>query len=162
MLVAIAVVATGAWYWFTPRRAWNQFVEALALSDATALEQLVDYPRVRTNLKADLRGAIDQRGATKGIAPAVGGVMLDPLVDIMVSPDGMAQLVNTFGTRATATDQTTVIAYRYRSPSRVDVHVRSSVDAEDAAGIFTFERSAISWRLVRVWSERLATSAESP
>jgi len=88
-------------------------------------------------------------------------VILDPLVDIMVTPDGMAQLVNSFGTRDVATPQETVVDYRYRSPSRVDVHIRSSIDPEEAAGIFTFERSGTAWRLVRIWSDRLANPQES-
>ncbi len=156
-----AAVVVCAWFWFSPRRAWDDFVGALALADGPTLNRVVDFSQVRENLKTDLRNAVAQRAPTGLAAPPLGGVILDPLVDILVTPDGMAQLVNSFGTREVATEQKTVVDYRYRSPSQVDVHIRSSIDPEEAAGIFTFERSGTVWRLVRVWSDRLANSPES-
>ncbi len=91
--------------------------------------------------------------------PVLGGAVIDPIVDMIVSPSGLEQLVTSFGTRDTDLAQQTVVSFRYRSLSRVDVHVRSSVDPEREAGVFTFERSGTTWRLSRVWSDRL-TSAE--
>lgn len=161
LVATVVVICTGIWYWQAPRRAWNNMVKALAFQDAPALERLVDFASVRAHLKTDLRTAMAASTPGGAMAAAIGGVGIDPVVDIIVTPAGMAQLVNTFGTRDTTAAQHTVVRYRYRGVSHVDVHIRSSVDRDDAAGIFTLERSGARWRLVRIWSDRLATSAES-
>ncbi len=131
------------------------------MGDAAAVEDIVDFPSVRTHLKADLRTALESRSGTlpRGTLPTLGGAILDPIVEMVVSPSGLEQLITSFGTRDTDVAQHTVVSFRYRSLSRVDVHIRASVDSEREAGVFTFERSGVSWRLTRVWSDRL-TSAE--
>lgn len=160
-LVLLVLVIVAAWYWTAPRRTWDRFLRAVAVGDAAALEQVVDFPSVRTHLKSDLRVALDTRNSSlpRGATPVLGGVVIDPLVDMIVSPGGLEQLVTSFGTRDTDLAQRTVVSFRYRSLSRVDIHIRSSVDPEREAGVFTFERSGATWRLSRVWSDRL-TSAE--
>ena len=160
-VILIALMLVGAWYWFTPRRAWDRFLQSIAMGDAETLDRVVDFAKVRANLKSDLSAALTERTGRNRIAVGLGGMMIDPMIDMLVQPEGLAELVNSFSVRGTDATQKTVVSYRYHSPSRVDVRIRSSVDPESAAGIFTFERSALSWRLVRVWSERLATSRET-
>lgn len=167
-LLLLAVVIGGGWWWVTPRRAWDRFMRALVLADTNTLNDVVDFPALRTNLKDDLRTAIAARANSGriGVPAALSGMLIDPIVDVAVSPEGLTQLVTAFGTRqpapndiGTANDRT-IVSYRYRSPLRVDVRVRSSNDDNDASGIFTFERSLTSWRLVRVWGDRLASTAK--
>lgn len=167
-ILLLTLVVGGAWLWVTPRRAWDRFMRALVLADTNTLNDVVDFPALRTNLKHDLRTAIAERadGGQLGVPAALSGMLIDPIVDVAVSPAGLTQIVTSFGTRQPATDAVgeardrTVVSYRYRSPSRVDVRVRSSDDADTASGIFTFERSLVSWRLVRVWGDRLASTAK--
>ncbi|MEO5826271.1 MAG: DUF2939 domain-containing protein [Gemmatimonadales bacterium] len=160
-LVLLALVLVAAWYWVAPRRTWDRFLRAVAVGDGIALEQVVDFSSVRIHLKSDLRRSLETRngGITRAATPVLGGVVIDPLVDMIVSPSGLEQLITSFGTRNVDVAQQTIVSFRYRSLSRVDVHVRSSVDPEREAGVFTFERSGVTWRLSRVWSDRL-TSAE--
>lgn len=131
------------------------------MGDGVVLEQVVNYPSVRSHLKSDLRTALETRNGSvpRAATPVLGAAVIDPIVDMIVSPSGLEQLVTSFGTRDTDLAQRTVVSFRYRSLSRVDVHIRSSVDPEREAGVFTFERSGVTWRLSRVWSDRL-TSAE--
>ena len=157
-LALLLLIALGGWYYQSPSSARDRFLRALALGDEVTLEQSVDFPAVRNNLRDDLM-ALASRNVR--LAPQLDAATIDPLLDVVVSPAGLEQLVNSFGIRPVEEEQQTVMSYHYRSASRVDVRIRSSVDAESAAGIFTLERSGASWRLVRIWSDRLATSAES-
>ena len=167
-ILLLALAVGGVWLWVTPRRAWDRFMRALVLADTNTLNDVVDFPTLRTNLKHDLRTAIAARadGGQIGVPAALSGMLIDPIVEIAVSPEGLTQLVTSFGTRQPASDAAgeatdrTLVSYQYRSPFRVDVRVRSSDDDDNASGIFTFERSLTSWRLVRVWGDRLASTAK--
>ncbi len=163
----LLVLATGAWYYWSPRRAWDNFLEAIVSGREGDLHSTIEFPILRDNLKRDLRAAIDQRmtGDAAGLA-GLSGALIDPLVNMTVTPQGLTQLVTGFGTRTPRPGEAdslaagTDVSYRYRGPSRVDVRVNArGGDAEDA-GIFTFRRFGLSWRLVRIWSDRL-TDPES-
>ena len=120
VLALFLLIALGGWYYQSPWAAWDRFLRALTPGDGVTLEQSVDFPAVRTHLRDDLM-ALASRNLR--LAPQLDATTIDPLLDVVVSPAGLEQPVN--------------------------------------SGIFTLERSGASWRLVRIWSDRLATSAES-
>jgi hypothetical protein len=68
--------------------------------DAEALSEQVDFPALRRNMKEQLRfavldGATDaaEENALAAIGVAIGGVLLDGLVDLWVTPAGVMKMM---------------------------------------------------------------------
>jgi hypothetical protein len=168
-LILAALGLSVVWYVVTPRRAWERFNRALVTGSESGLEAVIDYPILRDNLKRDLRGAIDVSTQVRAGLPAgdLAGLLIDPMVDAAVTPGGLARLLTGFGMRRDAGAAGEGIfsraetRFRYRPPSRVDVRVYPEGGSPDDGGIFTFHRSGTTWRLVRIWSDRLART-ENP
>jgi hypothetical protein len=60
------------------------------------------------------------------------------------------------------TPENVVTSFRYKSPSRVDVRIRSAESTDANAGVLTFTRSALTWRLTRITSDRLMSAGSRP
>jgi hypothetical protein len=165
-LLALTLLVAVAWYIITPRRAYDDFRLALLTGSESGLQATVDFPAVRDNLKRDIAPALDR--ATGKIGGAALGVLLEQAVNSVLTPSGLAQLVTGFGTvrRSAAevsdTPGDVVTSYRYKSPSRVDVMIRPAGDPDVTAGVLTFTRSALSWRLTRISSDRLMSAGSRP
>ncbi len=165
-LLALTLLVAAVWFVVTPRRAYNDFRVALLTGSESGLQATVDFPRLRDNLKRDLAPALERVGG--GIGTTVGGLLLEQAVNSVLTPTGLSQVVTGFGTirRSAAevsdTPGDVVTTYRYKSPSRVDVEVRPAGDPDATAGILTFSRSALSWRLTRITSDRLMSAGSRP
>lgn len=162
-LLLLLVLATGAWYLWSPRRAWDNFLQAIVVGSEADLQDTIEFPILRDNLKRDLRAALEDRVTGDApLATGLAGAIIDPLVNLTVTPQGLANLVTGFGTRTPEPGEAdslaagTVTDFRYRGPSRVDVRVGARGGDPEDAGIFTFRRFGLSWRLVRIWSDQLA------
>jgi len=164
-LLVAAVLLTGIWYVTSPRRAWDRFLGAIVMGQEAELQATIDFPTLRDNLRVDLRAAMSQRSDLSG---AIGGVLVDQLVSGIVTPLGLTRLVTAFGTRSPSAadrdslDARTVTSFRYRGPSTVDVRLRAASADPSSAGVFTFTRSGLRWRLTRIWSDRLPTMGAMP
>jgi hypothetical protein len=165
-LLALTLLVAAAWYVITPRRAYDDFRVALLTGSESGLQATVDFPAVRDNLKRDLAPALDRAGGRLGAT--VGGVLMEQAVNSVLTPTGLSQLVTGFGSiRRSAVDVSdtpgdVVTTYRYKSPSRVEVEIRPAGDPDATAGVLTFTRSALSWRLTRISSDRLMTDGNRP
>lgn len=163
-LLLCTLLVAGVWYHQAPRRTHDRFLTALLTGSESELAATVDFPAVRDNLKADLTPALDRAGRA---GAQLGGFVLEQAVNAVLTPQGLAQLVTGFGMRrrqaddVQVSDERTVTTYRYRSPSQVDVRIRSAADPESAAGILTYSRSGLRWRLTRLTSDAL-TGSRSP
>ncbi|HRP08226.1 MAG TPA: DUF2939 domain-containing protein [Gemmatimonadales bacterium] len=165
-LLVLGITCT--WYWQSPRRAWDRFNRALITGQEGELQAVIDFPILRDNLRADLKAALQARGGRSGgLAAEVSGALLDRMVGAALTPGSLALTISAFGMREARAEEgpglihAARVRYRYRSPSRVDVEVRPEDGEATAGGIFTFERSGISWKLTRIWSERLTAPGDS-
>lgn len=166
-LLLLLVVITGIWYWQAPRRAWDRLNRALITGQEAELQAVVDFPILRDNLKTDLRTALAVRvGGSDNLLADVSGLLLDRMVSASLTPSAIGQMIAAFGMREARPDegsgliQASRVKYRYRSPSRVDVEVRPEGGEATAGGILTFQRSGLSWRLSRIWSERITAPGD--
>lgn len=100
-LLLILLIAYAAYpYWSLYRLG-----EALEVGDEGALKQHVDWPAVRRGVKEDLSGILSREtgraiasgngeAALSGVlASAIGTALLDPLVDAVVTPEGLAAMI---------------------------------------------------------------------
>lgn len=157
LLVTATVVVAIAWYVVTPRRAFHRFLAAVATDDAAEFAATTDRAALREHAREDfeavIRSKVKIRAAEPG--PIING-LVGTMVDFLVSPKGLKQVVSAFSESNGDLGAGAHIAYRYRGPSQVDVLLRAAAEPDSDAGIFSFAREGASWRLTRVWSRRLA------
>jgi len=97
ILVLLALLV-GYWAWpFFDLRA---LAAALQAGDVTAINEEVDYPRLRRSLTEQIIGAYlrltgraSQLGALGPLATAVGASIVDPWVSQIVNPENLVQLL---------------------------------------------------------------------
>lgn len=103
-LVLAAVVLFAAAWGLAPIFAGQALIRAAKAGDAAKLEQLVDFPALRTSLKDELSKELvarigrDPRVADSGLGGL--GMMLAPMllsgaVDTVITPEVLAQMVTT-------------------------------------------------------------------
>ncbi len=160
LVPSILVAALAAWLYVSPRLAVKHLRDAARTGDVEALNQLVDFPLVRENLKADLKASLlestSQRDNANALGTALGaglgGLMVDGLVNQFVSPSGIAALVRYGSIDSTRIQREPplVTTMRYRDASTFAVTVRNLERPVSDTLALILRRSGISWRLVRV------------
>jgi hypothetical protein len=100
LLVALALAYAAYPYW-----SLYHLSEAIEVGDEHALEQYVDWHSVRSGLKEDLSAVLSREtgkaiGSGSGeaamgrlFASALGNALLDPLIDTMVTPQGLGAII---------------------------------------------------------------------
>ncbi|MEW5249142.1 DUF2939 domain-containing protein [Microbulbifer discodermiae] len=96
LLLAIATVT----YMAMPRYAAGQLVEAARLQDTQGVEQLVDFPRLRENLKqrlqAQLRSSVGDAFPPEfgDLVTAGSGLFITPVLRGLITPAGIADILS--------------------------------------------------------------------
>jgi hypothetical protein len=165
LLVAALIVGV-IWYRVTPRRAYAEFIQGIALGDKARLEHTVDFARLRAHFRSDLTGAVERvvKQQKPGDAPPNTSSVLDTLVAEAVTVPGLTRIVTSLldpGVAASISDTSkvpTVITYHYRSPIRVDIRIQHAGQPDAAAPNFTFELHGTRWRLTHLWTEQMTGS----
>lgn len=103
LLIALFVLAFGAWVFFAPYLTVRSMRLAAEAGDAEAFSRYVDYPALRESVKAELSEAMDARIADLAgsselgrfgaqLAGAFGNRALGPAVDALVRPEALTAL----------------------------------------------------------------------
>ena len=141
--------------------------DAAKSGDRDRLEQVVDFPAVRENLKSDLSARIVKAASTDssgnefaaGLAALLGPAVIDRMVDAMVTPDGLAELLrrgtikfpNHAGEAAIDDKKPLQVTSGYRTLDRFRVVLTRGDDLERSGFALTMERRGLfSWRLIRI------------
>lgn len=164
----LAVLALAAWLAAGPWLAVRGIGRALETRDTTALERHVDFPRLRANLKAQLddrlvRAAGDAAAHPLGaLALAAAGGLAGATVDVMVTPTGIAGLLQGHAlwqrSRGRTVDHDPWGAteparplhdarLRWESPSRFTATV---VHPDGRRTVCVLQRQGLRWRLVDI------------
>lgn len=97
-LLVLLVCAVAAYVYFTPYLAIRAVQRAAESGDTRKLDQVVDFPALRTSLKDNVRSAVSHQvagragsriGALTGFA---AGALASPVVDAALTPSGIAAL----------------------------------------------------------------------
>jgi hypothetical protein len=98
----IVIITFGAASFASPFWTVRQLRAAAAAGDTTALEQYVDFPALRESVKAELQSTVIapmvansklKDSPLAGLGVTMATAMLGPVVDSMVSPAGIAKMV---------------------------------------------------------------------
>ncbi len=170
IVIVIVLLAFAGWIAAGPYMAIHGIRKAIEAGDIPRLERHVDYPMLRANVKAQIEDRIareiGQRFGNQvagGRASGVAGMLSDSAVDAMVSPAGIAVLLQgrALVERARGNvdpeggptagpapyDPLKGAKTRFHSPSRFIATVQS---ADGKPVDFVFERQGLRWRLTDI------------
>lgn len=165
-LLAAALLALGAYVASGPWRTVHGIREAVVAQDARALSRHVDFPALRTSLKAQLNdhlvreaGIDAQSGLFGALALRVVGGLVDAAVETMVTPLGLGAVMegrkvwtnvirdSVGAPPPPATEPLSEPEYRIESLSRVTATVP---DEQGRPVVFVLTRQGLTWRLTDV------------
>lgn len=97
-LFALALCVAAAWFYFTPFMAVNKLQAAAERGDAEALNEMVDFPALRVSIKSEIQNTVadgisKDAGVFAAIGSAVTGVIVEPVVNAAVTPQGIGLLM---------------------------------------------------------------------
>ena len=139
ILVLLALLV-GYWAWpFFDLRA---LAAALQAGDVTAINEEVDYPRLRRSLTEQIIGAYlrltgraSQLGALGPLATAVGASIVDPWVSQIVNPENLVQLLR----GGTVSSELGPVSFRFGNlPSTLNLAWDAWLSSEYGLTVFQF------------------------
>jgi hypothetical protein len=155
--IVAAIVGVGAY--FSPYLTLNNMKTATANRNANALSQEIDFPSLRTSIKENIRiQVIKQMAATgvkpiKGMSPELVAKMINPMVDKILTPEGLDDLMQDKvpGAKVNLADieknmADSDIKMGYESPDRFVVHFTGKVDRTKAVSVI-LKRNGLAWKL---------------
>jgi hypothetical protein len=164
--VLLVVVCAGA-YFASPLLALYSLQSAAKSGNRDRLQQLVDFPVLRENLKGELTAYMvkamrdDPRMADSAAAGAgmlIGTAMIGQAIDAYVTPDALAAMVNSGkapsqGAAASAPtpgDGKLRSDYSYVDLNHFRVRLTRSDSPGDALSLIMERRDLINWKLTRI------------
>jgi Protein of unknown function (DUF2939) len=167
-LFAIAALLTlGVWFYFTPHLVLRDMRAAAQTKDAAKLSAHINFPSVKDSVKAKLStkfapGTQDGDMPFAGLGAALAGMLINPLVDALVTPESLAVML-TRGEKpkpaspaptpdaptapsAEAPKETETHA-AYESFDRFVVTVRRANSSEEPVGFVFAREGVVGWKL---------------
>lgn len=154
--IALALVSGAGWYFASPGYALMQLRDAAIQGDETELEERIDFPKVRDNLKTEFRAQMTQQLAkeTDGFAQ-LGGMMamgmVDGMVDGFVNADTMGNMVREGQLKkqdGEPAGQSLEWNIQRRGFDRFTARPKGQAIGDSPA--LQFERDGFGWRLVEI------------
>ncbi|WP_052507792.1 DUF2939 domain-containing protein [Sphingomonas hengshuiensis] len=153
-LAAVVMAALAAWFWFSPQVTLWQLKRAADAGDVAALSAHIDYPALRESVKGEVRGKLDARGGgLEALAGALVERLGDPLVDAMVTPQGMRMVFASATTpRADGTRQGPPLGMKAEAMRirRESLSQFALVDPARPGAELMFGYRGLGWKLVGV------------
>ena len=129
--LALATLAASGWFYYTPYLAVHAMQEAAQERDSTKLAGYVDFPVVKENLKADLNGRMLQKLQGQpfaAVGAAFAGALVNGMVDVIVSPRGLAMMMQGEKPLAAATAENTDAGTQEQAGEADKVETRMGYD----------------------------------
>lgn len=156
-LVAIVAGSAVAWFIVSPGHAVDELRTAAREGDTQALQDIVVFDSVRTYLKADLRATLDagaESGGLGAFASALGGALTDGVVDMLVSPEGVAALVRGDMPFLQTRERPDVDAVEFEIERNGLNTFRARYEGDEAdeeeRPALVFRRDGLDWHVVRI------------
>jgi hypothetical protein len=97
-IFSLALCVAAAWLYFTPYMAVNKLQAAAERGDSQALNEMVDFPALRTSIRTEIqsataRGIQKDGGVFAAFGAAAAGFVVGPVVDAAVTPEGIGLLM---------------------------------------------------------------------
>lgn len=154
-IAALLLAAVAAWYFVSPGLTLKAMVAAARANDADRLSAYVDYEALRRDMKADLTARLEaearKAGGRRGeMGLAMGKALMGPMVDSVVSPQGMkaafaAMKVGESARGGGVPDDAPEPVIEREGLGRFLVRNRVTPDSA-----LVFERRGLGWKLVGI------------
>ncbi|MES2137572.1 MAG: DUF2939 domain-containing protein [Pseudomonadota bacterium] len=153
-VLILVAVAAGTWWYASPLWTLHQMREAGRSDDAEKLSEYVDYPAFREDLKGEFRRAMMSEMAKQRndglamIGSAFALALIDPLIDAMVTPEGVAAMFDQAKRNRVSNKQP-----KLPDASNDPIIERKGFDEFDVKdkdpnkGALIFKRSGLGWKL---------------
>ena len=154
-LLALALLGIGLalYAWASPYFFLRSLQKAILEGDRARFERMVDFPRLREGLKSQLQAhllkSVEEEAKQNPFASLaylfVAG-MVDPLVDALVSPEGLAALGTGLDPEQAPKEEVRGWRLRY-----LDLRTAYLYNPKDPASRLYLERQGLSgWKVVRM------------
>ncbi|MDB5722838.1 MAG: hypothetical protein JWP15_3456, partial [Alphaproteobacteria bacterium] len=92
--LGLVVALAAAWYFASPSWTLYRMRAAAQSGDSEAFAAYVDFPALRENMKGQMKARLQseaksERSGLGGLEIALGSVLVGPMVDSIVSPEGV-------------------------------------------------------------------------
>ncbi|MCU0548974.1 MAG: DUF2939 domain-containing protein [Leptolyngbya sp. Prado105] len=152
ILIGIALYAS-------PYMTLNSMKGAIERGDSDAIAKNVDFSAVRASLKSEMRAVMTRQAQNDPMASLgsmMAGSLIDPLVDQMVTPEGLKILIDRSSLQGSSTDSDDPkVTMGYESLNSFVVEIKgkdlklsSQLGASSASLLFS--RSGFGWKLTGV------------
>jgi Protein of unknown function (DUF2939) len=154
LLLVVAVGLAAGWLYASPMWTLRAMRDAAIAKDSKALAGYVDFEALRSDVKAKAKAKLDleSKKDSGGLGPLgslLGSAMIEPMVNAVVSPAGIAALMageaklGSGGTASTPKDPGDNIEIERSGLSTFRVHKKN----EGKGGGMVFTRSGFGWKL---------------
>ena len=159
--IALVLLGFAAYLAASPYLALYKLKSGVEARDAEAVAECVDFPALRQNLKDQLQAALSKRIDSQqsplgALAASLAVSAADPLVDSLISPEGLARLMAGQKPPLASSEPSTPASpvknlledatFGYESLDEFVV----SVPSAGGAIRFVLTRSGLSWKLSRI------------
>lgn len=155
------VLLCGGGLYATPYISLYQMYQAVEKHDVQALSQHIDFPALRESVKSNVRAMVQQETAKANnsiigmLGSVLGGVATDPIVDGLVTPDGVAALLegqklsvgnSGLSLPAMSNQSKPEVTTQYRSWDQFAVSIKPTGTNTEPATLL-LSRNGLSWKL---------------
>ncbi len=160
-VTAAAALAVAGWTWASPNLALAGLRDALIEGDKEELTERIDFPAVKDSLKSQVKArmmaemAKEKDNPFAGFGMMMANAMIDPLIDGIVSPDGLKTLALNGRLQARADEQgeaagARTVEWTIERDGFDRFHASPKVDPGETGPKLSFRRDGIGWKLVDI------------
>lgn len=167
-IVALVLVIAGGGFYATPYIALHNMQQAAEARDSATLNSYIDYPAVKESLKQSMNGEMSKAllknktdSGMNAFATMFASAFVNPMIDIIVTPENMAMMLQAKTPKAIDTDDKStpnqtekpldkndVVTHKYYQDLNHFVVTIAKTEHPNSAFTFTFERNGlINWQL---------------
>lgn len=169
-LVVLLAVLVGAWWFASPWWTLKEMRDAGKAGDAAAISAYIDYPALRDDMKAEMRGAMEAEAARRGM-PGLGDAgaqflsqMIEPAIDAMITPEAMEDVFSSAetaqGMPLPAFGGEEMPDIERKSLNRFVARPQPQPGQDGPMGGIEFARDGLGWKMVGIDLPEDAAPAE--
>lgn len=147
--VAATLIATGYYFIAAPYLAAYQVGSALAAKDGHAVVEMIDFEKLRKDIKNDMMSAM-VAGADDPMTAALGGAFLGAAIDGFLLPDVIAASISGDESKENSFLKSKDISDANISTSLGFLKMTVTFEKDDEPLHIIFEPSGLGWKIVGV------------
>lgn len=179
----VGVVVFGSWFYATPYIAISGAEKAAKQGDAAALAGYVDFPALKASLKTNITASIaaqshaDPTNPMQALGIALANAFVDPLVEVMVTPQNLALMFQgkspsidkssqhtSAQSQGASSDSSVTTKAGYESYDRFVIHIKNDNASQKSLTLVLNREGLATWKLagIRIPVENATETVSQP